>query len=237
MTSGERRALVSLVSSLAALSLAGLGSLACASSTAPLELAAVAPEIQSAEGDASRLVDDGLIAFILNPTDPTFTLASSEYLHATISSSAGDVEDVQVRPRICGNAEEGPILCSYFVVFTNEGKTFSDLAATFASLDARVAFVAPNGAFGRVYPFGDRRRSMASLRTRSSVRAVENIPVGSIGPAPRLNLQAVAKFSRGAVAQRDGVVSASSGDTIQLDYRSSTGALTRVTTVVPDSVP
>ena len=215
--------------------------MACGSPLAPPErLAAMRPELQFLEFQRGRMRDGGIVFVEMAPTDTSFRLAPGEYLPITVTSRAGESEDLRLRSEICGLESGQSYLCNFLSVSVQSGHDVREIEADMQRLNARLTLVAPTPTYGSAYAFGDWNRTMSSVRKLPNVINVDFVRLYESGPvfipfASRL--AAAAPFSRGTPSPADGLLTALPSDTLLFTYMQPNGSSLTYSVSPPPELP
>lgn len=216
--------------------------LACGSPAAPAEReTAVRPALQFLEFQRGRMRDGGIVFVEMAPIDTSFRLAPGEYLPITVTSRAGESEEVRLRPEVCGLETGQSYVCNFFSLSVLSGHDVREIEADLQRLNARLTLVAPIPTYGSAYAFGDWNGTMAAARRLPNVTNVDVVRLQVSGPVfipfPA-RLAGAAPFSRSAPIPGDGTVAALSSDTLVISYVQPNGSsLVYRVSPPPDTLP
>jgi hypothetical protein len=184
---------------------------------------------------------DGGIMFVeMAPTDTSFRLALGEYLPITVTSRAGESEDLRLRPKVCGLESGQAYLCNFFSVSVQSGHDVRERESDIQRLNARLSLIAPTPTYGSAYAFGDWNRTMSSVRKLPNVINVDFVRLYELGPVfiPFASmLAAAAPFTRGTPSPADGTITALPSDTLLIRFIQPNGTSLTFSVSPPPELP
>lgn len=200
----------------------------CASPTAPDRPADDAPEIQFSDFQSARLFPGGFLFIEARPLDWAYRLPANRYLIASVTTSAGESEEMRLKRSICGLESGQSYLCRFFSVSVASGSDVRELSESLARRNARFSLIAQPPTYASAYAFGGWEATMLFAQSLPGVQAVEVVSVSSTGSPGQIPLAALLAgalpFDRGTPVANDGVVTALPADSVWVRYSQPTGA-------------
>jgi hypothetical protein len=145
-----------------------------------------------------------------------------------VTTDAGDVEELLLRPRVC-ESDEGPYLCVQFLFSMEEGRHVGEVMDRVDDINGELRYVAdPDGWFGNglIYD-GDVNRVIRIVRTwpgvRSANRDILFYPLAGSAVHAR-QLAVYARLELGEAVAGDGRIQARAGDSVTVSYEPPTGS-------------
>ena len=201
------------------------GATGCDSLAAPEVLTGGPPQLEVLEILPVWMRDNGIVYVHAAPILHEYRIPIGEYTLATVTSTAGEFEQIRLRRQFCGPETSQQPVCGMFVITLRPGYDLRAFEGQVLAEQARLTFLsAPSSyRFGSGYAFSDWQTTVNRLRARPGVQDIEAYYFLSTGQAsgyaPRAAwLAGALPYRIGDPRPRDGVVSARPGDTLVVNY-------------------
>lgn len=156
-----------------------------------------------------------VLSALVIPFDEQYQLARGTYIPLLLTSSAGELEHLDLRQWTCA----GQHICGSYFVGMETGADPTSLGPILRDVDARWMYVSSRWGWGSIHVFGNQSRALHTLRSIPGVKYVEIAGFSTIGGSGEINwLASTLPFDAGTPKRRDGVVQGRTGDTLRLTY-------------------